>query len=408
MWGRCIIENSVTKDEIDRFISLVLLENNAILSRMAPSFKGDLVSDDFHLRVSIDSEPLSVDGKQIDIRKIFPYHFHLFRLLNHDAFDISTISLILVAMRFGTSITIIGPPGTGKTTLQNSLLQFLPIHWRVISIEDTIESPPNLFAPHVRLKVSERDERLEIGNKLLESVKLLRRSPDYVNLGEISNEMHAKAWFQVLAAGIPSIQTIHGRNMFQLIVRLKEIFNIPPVLINSSVPHFLVEIQSFWVNNKKVRRVTNVGEVKISENHSLKSGNSSQAILLTEEVPVEVLPLVEWDAKKTQWRMRSFVDSDTCRFICKMQGISRTQLLKLVKQIETIIFSFYRDWEHQAPSRSKKGKDEDRRECNIQKKSLILNNELLWLKECYQEINDAFLSLTRVQQEFHPIHGSKG
>lgn len=394
IWGRCIIENSITKEEIDRIISLVLLENNAVLSRMNPSFKGDLVSRDFHLRISIDAPPLSVDGVQLDVRKIFPYHFHLFRLLHSGTINVRIFSLLLVAMRFGSSITIIGSPGTGKTTLQNSLLQFLPSHWRVISIEDAIESPPYLFSHHVRLKVSERDEQLGIDNKVLEGLKLLRRSPDYVNMGEISRQIHAQAWFQVLAAGIPSIQTIHGRNMVQLLVRLKDIFKIPVSLISSSVPHLLMEIQSFWSDNKKVRRVTSVGEIKINSRFDSARNAMMSATSDIDETRVDLCVLNHWDSKLEQWiEDRTFGNSDSGRFICLTHGFSTNQLDHLVSEVENILTSGYQVWKERVESQLMIEKKKDASSHFKHHEKFDFKNEMHIINECYQKVNSAFCSI---------------
>ncbi len=400
LWGRCLLGNSISLDEINRIVSLVLLENNAFLSRVNPSFKGDLVSRDFHLRVSIDAPPLSIDGLQLDIRKIYPYYIHLFRLLDSNSLNLSIISTLLVVMRLGTSITIIGPPNTGKTTIQNNLLQYLPPQWRIISIEDAIESPPYLFSPHLRLKISERDEQLGIGGKSLESLKLLRRSPDYVNLGEISNKLHARAWFQTLASGIPSIQTIHGRDWSQLLVRVKEIFGIPPTLISTSFPHFFVEMNSFWIQGRKVRKIINVGELRIFREKSTSEQNESS---LDDQNPtnfqdfIQISPLYQWNPSEQNWtQIKSLMDSDTGHYILKTRGIPKARLERMVKCVSDIISSYHDRWKKRRMDHDKLGNKKNYHpslQFRPDATQFLSKSELLIIEECYHQINDFFRSV---------------
>jgi hypothetical protein len=64
-----------------------------------------------------------------------------------------------------------------------------------------------------------------------------------------------------MSAGIPSIQTIHGSSLEYLLMRVTEIFQIPTVLLRTSVPHLLIEMRAFWHQTQRQRRVTRIAEI---------------------------------------------------------------------------------------------------------------------------------------------------
>ncbi|MGK9203146.1 P-type DNA transfer ATPase VirB11 [Sinorhizobium meliloti] len=107
------------------------------------------------------------------------------------------------------NIIISGATGSGKTTLSKALMRHIPIHERIISIEDT----PELIIPqpnHVRLFYSKGGQGLaDIGAKeLLESC--LRMRPDRILLQELRD---GTAFYYVrnVNSGHPgSITTVHS------------------------------------------------------------------------------------------------------------------------------------------------------------------------------------------------------
>jgi hypothetical protein len=65
----------------------------------------------------------------------------------------------------------------------------------------------------------------------------------------------------VLSVGIPSIQTIHGRNPEFLFRRLKDIYEIPLELLKTSFPHIFIELNVSWIRNVKKRRIIRIAEL---------------------------------------------------------------------------------------------------------------------------------------------------
>ena len=123
------------------------------------------------------------------------------------------------------NILVSGATGSGKTTLAKALVQRIPAHERIVTIEDT----PELAVPHrnvVRLLYAKDGQGLaDIGPKtLLESA--LRMRPDRILLQELRD---ASAFFYLRTAntGHPgSITTLHADTadlaFEQLILMVKE------------------------------------------------------------------------------------------------------------------------------------------------------------------------------------------
>ncbi|MFX0093497.1 MAG: ATPase, T2SS/T4P/T4SS family [Candidatus Hodarchaeota archaeon] len=261
-YGRCKTLTQLSNLELSTFLSRVALDNQFALSRTNPSMKADLVTDWFHIRVTADILPLAVDGTHLSVRKLRQGTFTLPRLCANKTLSELAAAFLVWAYKHFANVTIIGAPGSGKTTFQNALLGLTAPHLRVISIEDTIETNASQHLGHlIRFKVDPFEKDVKRSSKTAEIIKILHRSPDLLNLGEVTTDEHALSWFHAMSAGIPSLQTIHGSSLEFLLMRLTEIFKIPAILLRTSVPHILVEMKAFWKQTHRKRQVTRIAEI---------------------------------------------------------------------------------------------------------------------------------------------------
>jgi len=260
-FGRCLSNIYLTSKEIKAFIHRVAIENDFILNRENPTMKGDFVSELFHTRVTIDLPPLLLDDIHIDIRKFHSKKFQISDLINLGSITTTQAKFLKCLIQNLVSISIIGPPNSGKTTLQNALIDYIPPHFRVLSVEDVLETSSLRKGNRIRFRLGYDPNENNIYSKAMEIQKILHRSPDYVNLGELSTQNHFIAFLNVLSVGIPSIQTIHGRKPEQLVIRLRDIYNIPVNLIKTSFPHVFIELRTNWINNIRKRYVHRIMEL---------------------------------------------------------------------------------------------------------------------------------------------------
>lgn len=273
-FGRCLSNIFLTRKEIDAFVNRVAIENDFVLNRENPTMKGDFVSELFHTRVTIDLPPLLIDDIHMDIRKFHSKKFQIPDIVNLGSMTEEHAKFLKCMIKNLVSISIIGPPNSGKTTLQNALIDHIPSHFRVLSVEDVLETSSLRTGNRIRFRLGYDPNETNIYTKALEIQKILHRSPDYVNLGELSTQNHFIAFLNVLSVGIPSIQTIHGREPEQLVTRLRDIYEIPINLIKTSFPHIFIELRTHWINNIRKRYVHQIMELtkegkilNISKNH---------------------------------------------------------------------------------------------------------------------------------------------
>ncbi|MFW9855941.1 MAG: ATPase, T2SS/T4P/T4SS family [Candidatus Thorarchaeota archaeon] len=259
--GRCNTFIKLSKKEIDTFVSRIALENDFSLSQSNPTMKADFTSPLFHTRVTVDIPPLIIEDVHIDIRK-----FHAEQLRLPDLVEIGSITgaqadFLRYLIQNQTSLSIIGPPNSGKTTLQNALIEYIPSHLRLLSIEDVLESTNLRHGNVVRFRLGYDPHEGHLISKSMEVQKILHRSPDFINLGELSLKDHFTAFLNVLSVGIPSIQTIHGKNPNFLLQRLKDIYQVPLEILQTSIPHVFIELDVFWKRNKKNRMLVKIAEL---------------------------------------------------------------------------------------------------------------------------------------------------
>lgn len=271
-FGRCITNITLALDDLESFITRIKLERDALLNHLNPSLKAEIETNRFHIRTSIDIKPLAADGISLNIRKLRKKIWTLPELIFNNMLDIDVASYLLYIMLKRNNITIIGEPGSGKTTLANAFDFLTPQYWRKISIEDVIESiEQTQFSKfQTRYVVSPFESSNEISSKSTEIIKLLHRTPTWVFLGEIQTKEHSQALFEALSCGLVGIQTCHGRSVEQMLIRWLNHHQIPIGSISSL--DILIELSLSMKKWEIKRRVNRVIEVISPKNSFIQNG----------------------------------------------------------------------------------------------------------------------------------------
>jgi archaeal flagellar protein FlaI len=150
------------------------------------------------------------------------------------------------------NIIIAGGPGTGKTTLLNALLSFVPLADRMVIIEDTLELNTFLDDSCSRL---ESDDELSLADLVKNS---LRMRPERVIIGEVRGE-EARDMITAANIGKYCMCTIHALNAREAIIRLQnEPMNIPEILVN--LIDVFVVLKRYHVGDRVFRIIDEISE----------------------------------------------------------------------------------------------------------------------------------------------------
>jgi flagellar protein FlaI len=205
---------------------------------------------------------VTLPGSSFAVRKFPQNPFSMTTLLKFGTLSPLMAAYLWLIEDYKGFIMVLGPTGSGKTTLANALLTMVSPDVKIATIEDT----PELVLPHVnwqrfkaRHTYSITESRYEVD--LLDLVKLsMRFRPDHVVVGEVRGE-EVRALVQAAALGHGCACTIHAESPYAAIVRMRS----PPMDVAEGG---LMLIWCFVTLNrvktaagKAVRRVLDVTEV---------------------------------------------------------------------------------------------------------------------------------------------------
>jgi pilus assembly protein CpaF len=228
--GRCESNIILTPREREAIATHMDTFRGYTLDYANPSLKNDLEMGGARLRVSLDLEPVSVNGFALDVRRLGLNALSLHDLVGMGVITAEASAFLLAWLQSGRNLTIVGETSTGKTTLLNALDERLDRRLRRVYVEDAVETKDLLKDGYHQMKIKvDPLDRAESASRTkgMEIVKILHRSPDIVILSELQSEEHSRAFFHALSSGINGMQTFHAGSPEQAIRRWTQIHGIP-------------------------------------------------------------------------------------------------------------------------------------------------------------------------------------
>ncbi len=257
-----LITNIKIEDEqkIIDFASTIARRVGRQISNLNPLLDAHLTTGD---RANALLFPISTKGNTITIRKFARDPWTVIDFINNGTGNAELFALIWLAIQYESNVLISGGTGSGKTSLMNSCMMFIPPNHRIISIEDTreITLPPHLYWAPLTTRQPNPEGKGEV-NMIDLLINSLRMRPDRIILGEMRKKEQAEVLFEAMHTGHSVYATVHADSISGTIQRLTNPpISVPPNLLQS----VNLNVVMFRDRRKNIRRVYQIGEYIATE-----------------------------------------------------------------------------------------------------------------------------------------------
>ncbi|MGC9200580.1 MAG: type II/IV secretion system ATPase subunit [Candidatus Aenigmatarchaeota archaeon] len=186
-------------------------------------------------RVNATLFPISTCGNTITIRKFRRSPWTIVDFIENKTLNFEVTSWIWLAIQYELNMIIAGGTASGKTSLLNVFMSFIPANHRLVSIEDTRELKLADFLHWVPLTTREPNPEGLGGVKMLDLlVNSLRMRPDRIIVGEIRRSEEAEVLFEAMHTGHSVYATLHADTAEQALKRLiNPPINVPETVIEA-------------------------------------------------------------------------------------------------------------------------------------------------------------------------------
>lgn len=246
------------EEQIYNYASIIGRKVGRQITTLNPLMDAHLITGD---RVNATLFPISSNGNTITIRKFRrePWTIVNFIGPTERTTSMEIGALLWLGIQYELNILVAGGTASGKTSMLNALMPFIPPNHRIISIEDTRELRLPEFLQWIPLTT--REPSLE-GKGEITMLQLLvnslRMRPDRVVLGEIRRQYEAEVLFEAMHTGHSVYSTVHADRAEQVIGRLVN----PPISLPESVLEALhIVLVQFRHRRLGIRRTFQLAEV---------------------------------------------------------------------------------------------------------------------------------------------------
>jgi flagellar protein FlaI len=260
LYGDCLTNIVPTNEEVELFINVIGDRTGAYPTYYNPSVE---TYDRGHrplLRVSVDAFDVT-DRVRVSIR-VFPTRpWKLTDMVRLGTIEARLAAYLWLALEVGVPILVIGPVGSGKTSLSAALMSALPPGSVIAKVEDIDEVvlPQELVSDYAGgvIPLLSREGRttgirpLPLFTRLIHA---LRVGADYVFVNEVRSAEDARTWFHAVLTGqVGGTTTMHAEGVDEALLRLRD-YGIPI----DSLTMVMVLMGKFPSEGGLVRRVVKV------------------------------------------------------------------------------------------------------------------------------------------------------
>ncbi len=176
---------------------------------------------------------VSKNGSNFTIRKFMGIPLSIVDICNSGAMTWQMAGYMSLIVEEGMNFFVSGETASGKTTLMNALMTFVPPHAKIVSIEDTpeVQVPhPNWTREVVRGAMSAQGGSVDMFSLLKAA---LRQRPNMIIIGEIRGE-EGNIAFQAMMTGHAVSATFHASTVEKLIQRVTGVpISVPKTYVDN-------------------------------------------------------------------------------------------------------------------------------------------------------------------------------
>jgi len=307
-----------SEEQIYNYASLIGRKIGRQITNLNPLMDAHLITGD---RVNATLFPISTKGNTITIRKFRREPWTIIHFIDPKMKTISKeiAALLWLCIQYELNILVAGGTASGKTSVLNALMPFIPPNHRIISIEDTRELRLPDFLHWIPLTTREPNPEGKGEVTMLDLlVNSLRMRPDRVVVGEIRRQREAEVLFEAMHTGHSVYATLHADRSEQVVRRLIN----PPI----NLPETLLEALHLVVTQFRHRRLGIRRTLEIAELIPGESGRASARLEI----------LYRWDPRTDEIKKIK----NSIRLINEIRlhtGMTEEEMDKNIKEKEIIL-----------------------------------------------------------------------
>ncbi|MBN2250444.1 MAG: CpaF family protein [Candidatus Altiarchaeota archaeon] len=223
-----------SEEMIMNYSSRIAREVGREITHLEPLMDAHLTTGD---RVNATLFPISTTGNTITIRRFSRTPWTIVHLLdpNFKVLGFDAAAFLWLSMEYEMNMLVSGGTASGKTTMLNAMLPFLPANQRIITIEDTRELNLPEYMHWVPLSTRPPTTRGEGEVSMLDLVEnSLRMRPDRIIVGEVRRKREAEVLFEAMHTGHSVYGTFHALGGGEVVERITSPpMDIPPMVMGS-------------------------------------------------------------------------------------------------------------------------------------------------------------------------------
>lgn len=241
-----------SEDMIMNYSARIAREVGREITYLEPLLDAHLVTGD---RVNATLFPISTTGNTITIRRFSRVPWTIVHMIDPKfrAITSEAATFLWLAIEYEMSILIAGGTASGKTSMLNALMPFLPANQRIISMEDTRELNLPEYLHWIPLTTRPPTPQGEGEVSMLDLVEnSLRMRPDRIIVGEVRRKKETEVLFEAMHTGHSVYGTFHASNCKEVVERITSPpMSIPPIVMGS-----LNMIVTQYINRRTGQRRT--------------------------------------------------------------------------------------------------------------------------------------------------------